>query len=795
MQDYTRHYKALELDKILGMLAEFAVSEDAKARALEITPAGTFADAVFGLALTGAANALSGRFGNPSIYSLRPCAQTVGKAKVGAALSLRELLDTAVILRCARGLISWKKQSDSQETPLDCIFSQLDSNQPLEDEIGRCILSDEEISDRASSELYDIRRKIRQAQLRAREQLDRMTRSSATNKFLQENIVTIRNGRFVVPVKAEHRNEIKGIVHDTSSSGATLFVEPASVVEQNNAIRELESAERHEIHRILLELSGRVGESADIILNNYDLIILLDVIFAKSRLADSMRGIQPELVREGGTRLVRARHPLIGQGKAVPIDISLGESFDTLVITGPNTGGKTVALKTLGLMTLMAMCGLMVPCGEGSRVCFYEKVLADIGDEQSIEQSLSTFSGHMTNIISILEQADRSSLVLMDELGAGTDPVEGAALAIAIIGELRGKGVKLAATTHYAEIKMFALQTEGVENGSCEFDVATLRPTYRLLIGVPGRSNAFAISERLGLPLSVIGAAKAQVSSENSRFEDVVAALEKTRQALEREKEAAAGLRRDADELLKKAREASARLEGQKEKELQRAREQARGLVEQVKFTSGRLIGELEELKKQKDRADFSSSVKDVKGTLRAYIDELEDKANPVTGAKKSEYRLPRALRRGDTVALADFGTNGTVLSAADDSGYVQVQAGIIKTKVHISSVRLLDEKKVTMDVKGTASARGVVSAAKQSVKTEVDLRGMDTNEAVLELERHIDNAILSGIQTVTAIHGKGTGALRDAVQARLRRHKSVKSFRAGVYGEGESGVTVVELR
>ena len=796
--DTDRHIRSLELDKILQGLSDLAVCDATKELALALRPAASYREAVRDMAVTVCANTLSNRFGTPSILTLTPCAEVVGKARVGATLSLRELLDMAYILRCVRGLITWKRQAtpENEETPLDALFSQLDSNKPLEDEIGESILSEEEISDRASPELYDIRRKIRQAQLKARAHLDSLTRSSATQKFLQEQLVTMRNGRFVVPVKAEFRGEIKGIVHDTSASGATLFVEPISVVEQNNAVRELEAAEQNEIHRILTELSHRVGASADMLLNDYDIILHLDLIFAKSRLADKMRAVAPELVEEGGSVLNKARHPLIDPAKIVPITLTLGVNFDTLVITGPNTGGKTVALKTLGLLTLMAMCGLMIPCGDESRIRFYQKVLVDIGDEQSIEQSLSTFSGHMTNIISILGQADENALVLIDELGAGTDPVEGAALAVAIIDDLRRKKATLAATTHYAEIKMYAIQTPGVENGSCEFDVSTLRPTYRLLIGVPGRSNAFAISEKLGLPGDIITAAKEQVSRENTMFEDVVSGLEQTRFALEKERSVAEHYRREAARLKQEAKTQRQKLEKEQEQELTRAREQARSMVEQVKYQSNQLLNELEDLKKQKDKESFSSSVTDVKGTLRAYIRDLEDTANPVNAPKNHPaYRLPRKLKRGDSVMIVDLGAKGVVLSDQDDNDTIQVQAGILKTKVAVSSLRLLEQSKITLDGKGTVTARSVVAAAKEAIKTEIDLRGMDTGEAIMELDRYIDTAILSNVKTITAIHGKGTGALRTAVQNRLRKHKSIRTFRRGVYGEGEDGVTVIELK
>ena len=794
MQANNRHIRALELDKILGMLAELASCPASKERALAIQPAASFREAMDLMRKTGDAHQLTNRFGTPSIYGLVPCGDAVGRARVGGMLSMRELLDIAGLLRCARTLNKWKSQAGSAPTSLDSLFFRLEDNRALEEEIARCILSEEEMADSASPELGDIRRKIRQSEQHAREQLDRMIRSTTYQKYLQDQIITIRNGRFVVPVKAEHRGEIKGLIHDTSSSGATLFVEPLGVVEANNQIRELESREAHEVSRILFTLSDQVGDDADRILTNYDVMIQLDVQFAKSRLADKMKASVPDLVEQGETHLKKARHPLIDSGKIVPIDIRLGGEFDTLVITGPNTGGKTVALKTLGLFVLMSQCGLMIPAADGSTVCVYRQVLADIGDEQSIEQNLSTFSAHMTNIISILGQTNADTLVLIDELGAGTDPIEGAALGVSIIAHLRRLGAKLAATTHYAEIKMYALQTQGVENGSCEFDVNTLSPTYRLLIGVPGRSNAFAISQRLGLPLEIIEEARQQMSKENTRFEDVVSGLEQTRQELEREKEQAAYFRRQADALQAEAQEARKKIDAQAEEELARAREKARGLVEQVKFQSDQLLNELEDLKKQKDKDDFSATVGDVKSTLRSYLRDLEDAADPIAQKKAASYKLPRALKRGDTVFITDIAAEGTVLSPPDEKGYVQVQAGIIKTKAELSSLRLVEKKKVTYQ-SGSTNLRSVVGVSREPTHSEVDLRGMDSLEALIELDRYIDSAILSNIKTITIIHGKGTGALRAAVHQRLRKHKSVRTFRLGVYGEGEAGVTVAELK
>lgn len=786
-----RHTKVLELDKILAMLADCCVTEDAKALAGQIQPQQELASVTRLMSQTADAHQLTSRFGTPSIRQIKNCSPQMQRAKRGAMLSMGELLEVAYILQTARKLLAWRRQFEEEQTALDPMLSTLTADRYLEEEITEKILSEEEIADAASPVLADIRRKIRLSGQKARELLEKMTRSTTYQKYLQEQIVTIRNGRFVLPVRAEHKNEIKGLVHDTSSSGATLFIEPMQVVDANNEIRELESKERHEINRILLELSALVGENAGMIQDNYDMIIRLDLLFAKSRLADRMRATVPQIIGTGEINLSKARHPLINRDSVVPIDIQLGGEFDTLIITGPNTGGKTVALKTLGLLTLMALSGLMIPAGENSMISVFDKVLADIGDEQSIEQSLSTFSGHMTNIVSILNAADENALVLIDELGAGTDPVEGAALAVSIIERLRQLGAKVAATTHYAEMKVYALESGGVENASCEFDITTLRPTYRLLIGVPGRSNAFAISRRLGLEESVIERARLLVSSENQRFEDVVSGLEDTRQKLEREQEQAGLFRREAQRLEEEIREEKRRLDQEREQELNRARGQARAIVEQVRLKSEALLDELLELKKRKDQENFSQLVSGVRGRFKSDIAELEKTADPIVSRDDEDYVLPRELSPGDTVYITELGTHGAVLAIEGDT--VQVQAGIIKTKVKKSSLRLAEQTK--KKPAGKSSARKVVAAAKEAVKTEIDLRGMTAGEALMELDQYMDRAVLSGVNIVSIIHGKGTGALRKAVHERLKKSSAVKSYRLGVYGEGDSGVTIAELK
>ncbi len=789
-----KHFLALELDKVLELLAAKTTSEASAARAREIIPYDDWRDVTRAVGRTADINSLSVRFGTPGLGGIRDCSPEVKRAQIGGRLSIPELLAVGRVLRTIRAVRDWRRQGE-EETSADYLFDALTPNRALEEELDRCILSEDELQDDASPDLASIRRKIRKAQLSIRERLDSIIRSPQYAQVLQEPIVTIRDGRFVVPVKAERKNELRGLVHDTSGSGATVFVEPMAVVEANNEIRILQSQEQQEVDRILLELSGRVGEMGDALLESFDALVELDLLFAKSRLADAMRATVPEIRKDKVLRLNKARHPLIAKEKVVPVDIALGEKFDTLVITGPNTGGKTVALKTLGLLTLMAACGMMLPCGEGSCVPVFDRVLADIGDEQSIEQSLSTFSAHITNIISILKVAGPRSLVLTDELGAGTDPVEGAALAVAILEELRKKGALVAATTHYAEIKMYALTTPGVENGSCEFDVETLSPTYRLLIGVPGRSNAFAISRRLGLPEEVIGRARELVDSDNTRFEDVVSDLERTRQELEKEKSAAMSRRQQAEALKKEMEEERRRLYAQLDKEAAEARSQAQTLVERVKSQTDLLMNQLEELKKQQDKEEFQKKFGEMKAGYRSRIEHLRDMADPVAARRGEQYVLPRKLRSGDTVLLTGLGLEGTVLSGPDSSGCYMVQAGIIKSKVKEEELRLVEDKGRKVTLNGRRRVSAPADKISRDVKTEVDIRGMDTIDGIMAVDRFLDQAALMGLSTVTIIHGKGTGALRAAVQDHLRKVKMVKSFRPGMYGEGEAGVTVVELK
>ena len=802
MSIQSKYITSLELDKVLAKLANETTCEAARLRALRLTPVTTEEEAVRLMAYTADANRLTNRYGTPTAQNVRDCTGSLERARLGAQLPIPELLSILHLLETIRRMIGWKKQSEEEVTALDYLFSCLTSFKSLEDELKGAILDEETLSDSASPALAEIRRKIRNNQQKVRSQLDNMIRSSSYQKYLQDSIVTMRDGRYVVPVKAEYRSEVKGLVHDTSSSGATVFIEPMSVVEANNEIKVLESQEKKEIDRILYELSASVGSYAEAISRSYEVLVELDLYFAKSRLADKMKASVPQITGDRKIKLIRARHPLIDPEKIVPVDVTLGIDFDTLVITGPNTGGKTVLLKTVGLLTLMMMCGLMIPAADGSSLSVFDEVLSDIGDEQSIEQSLSSFSAHMTNIVSILEAAGDSSLVLLDELGSGTDPVEGAALAISIIEKLRERDCRIMATTHYPEIKLYALETRGVVNGSCEFDVETLRPTYRLLIGVPGRSNAFAISEKLGLDPEIIDSARERISSENQRFEDVVSELETARQNLEKEYTSAHMLNQEAERLRQENQAYRERLEKEKEAEIEKAREKARSIVEQVRYQADQLMNELEELKKQKDSANFSEKAAKMRQSYRSGIRKLYDSADPVTGREKQNHN--RALKRGDIVIIPEFNKEGTVLTDEDKDGYVMVQAGIIKTKAPAADLRLVDrsDRKVTVNNQKVsfkrntaASGGGRGSSGSGRSSTEVDVRGMTTDEAIMEVDRFLDSCVLSHIGSITVIHGKGTGTLRAAIQQHLKRHPSVRSFRTGVYGEGENGVTIVELK
>ena len=790
-----RHHRALELDKVLSMLSTYASAADSKEMALNLRPETNITIAKGELKKTEDAYILLAKFGGPSFGSIKNVNNSVARANAGGVLTMRELLDIAENLRVFRSLHEWRsRQSDETSYSIDVYFGSLRPNQYLESKITSSITSEEEMSDNASPALADIRRKMKHQAAKIREKLDGIIRSQTYQKCLQDAIVTQRNGRFVVPVKSEFRGQIAGLVHDTSSSGATVFVEPMAVVEANNEIRVLLGKEKDEIERILTELSAEVGNYADEIRYSYEAALEINLIFAKAQLAYKMKASMPELNDDGVTVLKKARHPLLDTKKVVPVDIMLGETFDTLVITGPNTGGKTVSIKTLGLLTLMAMCGLMIPTADGSKVCVYKKVFADIGDEQSIEQSLSTFSSHMVNIVNIMKDADDESLVLIDELGAGTDPVEGAALAMAILERLKFQGAKIAATTHYAELKAYALDTPGVENGSCEFDVNTLRPTYRLLIGVPGRSNAFAISEKLGIESTVIDRAKELVSSENVRFEDVVDTLEERRLEMEKERQTAEQLRMENEALKRKTEERLAEIEKLREKELQRAKSEAMRLVENSRREANALLIEIEKTKKElKNQQNNIDKLNEKRGVLRKGLSGVDAAADPVMGNADDGYELSRPLQVGDTVKLAGMGSEGKVLAIPDSKGYVEIQTGAMKMRVKVSDLRLVEKKKEQK--KETFIRRETESRLNAASDTRCDLRGLTVEEAIMTLDLFIDSMVMAGLSEFTIIHGKGTGALRAAVQQHLKKHSQIKTYRLGTFGEGENGVTIATIK
>lgn len=783
-----RHYQSLELDKILKLLADKTSCEESREAALNLKPEFDLKKAEKNLQMTDDAYVLTGKFGAPSFGNLKNISNELRRGEAGGLLNIKELLKIAEVLRIIRGVKSWQSKCAGTKTSLDMLFQGLVVNKFLEDKIHSCIINDEEIADNASPALADIRRKIRNAASKARQSLEKIIHSSTYQKYLQDSIITQRDGRYVVPVKAECRGNVPGLVHDTSSSGQTLFIEPMGVVQANNDIKVLISKEEAEIERILFELSALAGSYADVIIGSYECLAELNLIFAKADLAYTMKAAVPILNDKGIIELKKARHPLIAGDRVVPIDVTLGKDFDTLVITGPNTGGKTVTLKTIGLLTLMAMCGLMIPAGDNSRLSVFRRVLVDIGDEQSIEQSLSTFSAHMTNIIGILKKANSSTLALIDELGAGTDPVEGAALAISILEKLRDKGAKIASTTHYAELKEFALRTEGIENGSCEFDIKTLRPTYKLLIGVPGKSNAFAISRRLGMDENVVIRAQELVNTDSRQFEDVVTKLESRRQSLEKQLENAQRLTQKANTEKQKAENELQKAKQKAENEIEKARSEAERIVSRTKAQAYALLDEMEKAKKENDNSKSRAG-------LRRTINKLEDSSNPVEKKNDDgEYKLPRPLKIGDNVLIYDIDKNAVVLELPDKDDMVMVQAGIIKTRVKLSNLRLKkSEAKKVPAYKNRK--RNISSNVDIRPSTEVDVRGQTAIEAIMAVDSAIDSAILSNIETLTIIHGKGTGVLRAEIQKHLRTVKYVKSFRLGNFGEGESGVTIVTLK
>ena len=795
---FDKSIRTLELPRVLQLLSEQAVSPEAKELALAVRPETDYEDVLRLLDQTDGARAMIVLRGAPGFSGVKPVKDLLDRADRGGSLNIPELIRIGDLLYAVRRAKEYFNADAAEPTALDQIFLSIHGNRFLEDKIRRCISDENTVADAASPELADIRRHMRAALAKSRQILQKIISSPSYAKVLQEALITQRDGRFVVPVKAECKGSLPGLVHDISSSGATLFVEPMGVVQANNELKELEAREEKEIERILRELSAQCADAMEYILLDYDMLVHLDMIFARAQLSYTMNASRPEVVRKGAISLKRARHPLLDQAKAVPVTVELGGDYDTLVITGPNTGGKTVTLKTLGLLCLMAQCGLHIPADSGSTVRVFNRILADVGDEQSIEQSLSTFSAHMSNTVEILRQADDDSLILFDELGAGTDPVEGAALAIAIIQHARSKGALIAATTHYAELKTFAMTTAGVENASCEFDVQTLRPTYRLLVGIPGKSNAFAISRRLGLDESVIADAKAQMDSESLRFEDVLAQLEEKRQRLEKAQTEANRLWQQREEDARKARIFREQMEKAKENARAKGEAEAKRIVREAQQKTEEIFAQLEELRKQQTRAANFQQVNDAKAAIRHDLKEAE----AVLHSRDQEPETPapsRPIAVGDLVELAGVKTAATVLNVNGD-GSMLLQAGKMKMTVKAGQVRLLESaEEIEKRKKQVAAAqRKNVSPQIQlaaRAASELDIRGMETLEAESVVENYIDAAVMAKLGTVTIIHGKGTGALRKAVHEMLKRNRAVKSFRLGRYGEGEAGVTVVELK
>ncbi len=788
-------YKKLELDKILLLLSNEAWSDIAKENVLKITPQYDINTIKKELKKTDDAYVLSSKYGTPRFYNMKSVSFSARRAQQGASLSLRELLDIGLVLREIDGLVSWYDQCGGIENSLHEYFAVLVPNKRLSEQISNAIISEEELSDGASGELARIRKAIVRQGMRIKEQLDKLIKSQTNQKYLQEALITQRDGRYVVPVKSEFKGQVSGLVHDTSATGSTLFIEPMSVVEANNEIRILKNQEQAEIERIIKDMSEQVGLYADSLIESYECALKLEEYFAKANLGAKMKATMPEITDKPVLHLKKARHPLIPADRVVPTTIILGEEYTSLIITGPNTGGKTVSLKTAGLLTLMTMCGLMIPAADESVVGVFSKILVDIGDEQSIEQSLSTFSSHMTNIVNIMNSADDHTLILLDELGSGTDPIEGAALAVSILSYFRDIDSRVMATTHYQEVKMYAIEQEGVENASCEFDVNTLKPTYKLITGVPGKSNAFAIAKRLGMSDDIIADAKKLVGEENKRFERVIENLEKARQELEALKTSAETDARNARLMTEELEKKQNDFEKQKEFEFNKARTQAMSIVEQTRFGAEQLMSELEAMKKEKEKSDFSDKVKSSRSKANSALDRMYDKANPVT-EKKSKYVLPRELRVGDTVRLLDMGNKGTVISLPDSGGNCVVQIGMMKTKTKVENIELvLEQAPPKKKQSGSSVKKSLQSNMTRKSSLELDIRGMLTDEGIMEVDRFIDNCLLGGIEQITIIHGKGTGALRAAVHDFLKRHKNVKSYRLGAYGEGEAGVTVAELK
>ena len=787
---YSRSIIKLELNQVLQQLADCATSAEGKAACLKLLPVSDLEDVQLRLDETSQASAICDRNGYPSFLDLKDITAELDRADLGGTLQPAELLRVAGVLRCSRKM---KDYSETEENypALFPYFVVLTANKYLEDRLFAAILSEDEIADQASPALADIRRHMRIQSAKIKDSLQKIITSSTYSKYLQEQIITIRQGRYVVPVKSEHKNSIPGLVHDVSATGSTYFIEPVSAVSANNALRELELEEQKEIERILAAFTSEVAAHSEALRENLQSLVQLDVIFAKARFAGKTNAWAPDMNDQGVISLKKARHPLLDAKTAVPISLELGKDFDTMIITGPNTGGKTVTLKTIGLLTLMAECGLHIPAGEGSCLSTFEYVLADIGDEQSIAQSLSTFSSHMRTIVEIVAQCDNRTLVLFDELGAGTDPSEGAALAIALIEFCRSRGCRVAATTHYAELKLYAMRTKNVTNASCEFDVETLQPTYKLLIGIPGKSNAFAISRRLGLSEDILKEASDLVGQSDKDFEDVLSQLETQRRQMETARLEAEKLRSEIEVIRQDSEKTRLLIAQERERMLEDARREALRIIEDARATVNAASEEIRAIRKQVAEGGDVHGINQRQSELRRQLNAAE--AGLTTGESTPARPKPtRAIIIGDTVELLKLGTKASVIAINKDGTY-QLQAGILKLTAKSDEVYLIEQTQQTsVKARPAHSGREMKMAA---LASEIDLRGMDSIEAICVLDRYLDEAMRSNLQSVRIIHGKGTGALRAAVHQSLRKNRFIKKFRLGVYGEGEDGVTIAEFK
>ncbi|ROR21938.1 DNA mismatch repair protein MutS2 [Mobilisporobacter senegalensis] len=786
--------KTLEYFKIIDKLQEQADSFLGKEYSKKLLPSNDINEIRKMQAETSDALKRIMKKGKLSFSGLKDIRSSIKRLAIGSTLGIEELLNIGSVLNVTLRAKTYSRKENEEEKndSLDEYFSLLEPLTPLNNEIKRCIISEEEISDDASPALRTIRRSIKNTNDKIREQLNSIINSSSQRTMLQENIITMRNGRYCIPVKSEYRSSFQGMIHDQSSSGSTLFIEPISVVKSNNDLKELAIKEQEEIERILAELSNLAGLEVENIDYNLKTLVELDFIFAKAALSKVLRGSEPDFNKNGYINIKKGRHPLIDSKKVVPIDIQLGKDFNLLVITGPNTGGKTVSLKTVGLFTLMGQAGLHIPAFDHSELAVFDEVYADIGDEQSIEQSLSTFSSHMTNTISIVEQANDRSLVLFDELGAGTDPTEGAALAMSILSYLHDKNVRTMATTHYSELKVFALSTKGVTNGSCEFDVESLRPTYRLLIGIPGKSNAFAISGKLGLPDFIIEDAKKRIDRQDKNFEDVISDLESSRITIEKEREEVLRYKEKIEKLKEQLKQKNEKLDSAKERILRQANEEARDILQEAKDFADETIKKYNKWSKE---GGLNKAMENERNSLRDKLSGAESKLSLKGNKKPSKVHKPKDFKLGDSVNVLTLGLKGTVSSLPNEKGDLFVQMGILRSQVNIKDLELIDEE-VIKGPNLTRTGSGKIKMSKSmSISPEINLIGKTVDEALPELDKYLDDAYLSHLPRVSVIHGIGTGALKNAVHGHLKKTKYVKEYRLGAFGEGGAGVTIVEFK